>query len=58
MGHQAQKTEHCGSKRGSGAYWGRKVAAKHESNSKRRADDKDIVRNETIDEPSAPGYRR
>ena len=44
MGHEANKTEHSGPKRGSGAYWGRKVAAKHESNRKRRADGKAIVR--------------
>jgi len=36
----AKKTEHSGAKKGSGAYWGRKVAAKKESNRKRREDDK------------------
>ena len=44
MGHEAHKTEHSGSKRGSGAYWGRKAEAKHESNRKRRADSKVIIR--------------
>ena len=40
MGHGANKTEHSGAKKGSGAYWGRKVAAKKESNRKRRENDK------------------
>ncbi|MBI5641768.1 MAG: hypothetical protein HZA17_15235 [Nitrospirae bacterium] len=40
MGQNAKKTEHAGAKKGNGAYWGRKVAAKKESNRKRRAEDK------------------
>jgi len=40
MGHEAKKTEHAGSKKGNGAYWGRKVAAKKESNRLRRETDK------------------
>jgi predicted aminopeptidase len=41
---KALKTEHSGSKKGRGAYWGRKVDAKRESNGKRREDTKAIVR--------------
>lgn len=44
MGHEARKTEHAGAKKGSGAYWGRKVEAKKESNRKRRENDKGRVR--------------
>ena len=43
MGFQAKKTEHFGAKKGSGAYWGRKVDAKKESNRVRRKDDKKII---------------
>ena len=39
MANQAIKTEHAGSKKGRGAYWGRKAAAKKESNRRRRKDD-------------------
>lgn len=41
MVNQAQKTEHAGPKEGSGAYWGRKKAAKKESNRVRRETDKE-----------------
>ena len=40
MGQGAQKSEHAGAKKGRGAYWGRKVAAKKESNRVRRETDK------------------
>ena len=40
MAHNARKTEHSGSKRGRGAYWGRKAEAKKESNKRRRKDDR------------------
>lgn len=43
MGSGAKKTEHSGAKKGRGAYWGRKVAAKKESNRKRRGNDKASV---------------
>lgn len=36
MAYKAVKTEHCGGKNGSGAYWGHRVDAKKESNKKRR----------------------
>lgn len=45
MGQNAKKTEHTGAKKGDGAYWGRKVAAKKESNRKRRENDKMSVQN-------------
>jgi hypothetical protein len=32
MGYQAKKTEHAGSKKGCGAYWGRKANAKNRAN--------------------------
>jgi len=44
MGNQAKKTEHSGSKKGCGAYWGRKKDAKTESNRKRREDAKKLIR--------------
>ena len=40
MANEAQKTEHYGPKKGRGAYWGRKKAAKKESNRVRREVDK------------------
>lgn len=40
MANKAKRTEHTGAKRGKGAYWGRKVDAKRESNKIRRANDK------------------
>lgn len=43
MAYEAKKTEHAGSKKGNGAYWGRKIAAKKESNRKRRENDKTSV---------------
>ena len=36
MGYEAKQTEHCGPKRGNGAYWGYKWEAKKESNRIRR----------------------
>jgi hypothetical protein len=36
MGHEAKKTEHCGPKRGGGAFWGYRWEAKKESNRIRR----------------------
>jgi hypothetical protein len=43
MGHEAKKTEHSGSKKGNGSYWGRKRDAKMESNKKRRKDGKQAI---------------
>ncbi len=43
MGYEAKKTEHTGTKKGRGAYWGRKVDAKKQSNRKRREQDKILV---------------
>ena len=40
MAHAAVKTEHSGAKKGNGAYWGPKRAAKKESNKRRRHNDK------------------
>lgn len=36
MANKVGKTEHSGAKHGNGAYWGRKVDAKRESNKARR----------------------
>lgn len=44
MTGNAKKTEHAGSKRGHGAYWGRKVDAKRESNKVRRENASRAVR--------------
>ena len=47
MGQGAKKTEHAGAKKGNGAYWGRKVAAKKESNRQRREVDKASISEDT-----------
>ena len=44
MGYVAKKTEHCGPKRGRGAYWGFKCDAKKESNRIRRENAKREIR--------------
>ncbi len=44
MAGNARKTEHAGSKKGRGAYWGRKADAKRESNRTRREFAKRTVR--------------
>jgi hypothetical protein len=49
MGFGAKKTEHAGAKKGSGAYWGRKIAAKNESNRQRRVTDKNSVAEQSSD---------
>lgn len=46
MGFEARKTEHCGAKRGNGAYWGYKWEAKKESNRIRRENWKREIRDE------------
>lgn len=47
MGYEAKKTEHNGSKKGNGAYWGLKADAKRESNRHRREDDKKAAKEES-----------
>ena len=44
MAHLALKTEHNGSKKGRGAYYGPKVSAKKESKKLRRTNSKTIIR--------------
>ena len=44
MGYEAKKTEHSGSKKGCGAYWGLKADAKKQSNRKRREKDKILTK--------------
>lgn len=44
MDYEAKKTEHCGPKRGEGAYWGYKWEAKKESNRIRRENWKREIR--------------
>ncbi len=44
MGYEAKKTEHTVLKNGRGAYWGRKVDAKKQSNRKWREQDKTLIR--------------
>lgn len=39
MAQKARKTEHSGAKHGGGAYWGYKVDAKKDSNTRRRHND-------------------
>jgi hypothetical protein len=43
MGYEVLKTEHSGSKKGCGAYWGRKADAKKQSNRRRREQGKTII---------------
>jgi hypothetical protein len=43
MAQRARKTEHSGPKKARGAYWGRKVEAKKESNRARREQDKRAI---------------
>lgn len=43
MAGRAKETEHSGAKHGNGAYWGRKVDAKAESNKVRRLRDRITV---------------
>jgi len=40
MAYRARKTEHTGSKKAGGGYWGRRAEAKRESNRLRRETDK------------------
>ncbi len=54
MGYEAKKTEHAGCKKGTGAYWGRKAAAKKQGNRKRREHDKLLTRNELPCGKTAP----
>jgi hypothetical protein len=49
MGYEAKKTEHCGPKRGNGAYWGYKWEAKKESNRIRRENAKREIHAATAD---------
>jgi hypothetical protein len=43
MGYKTKRTEHCGAKRGKGAYWGIKRDAKKGSNKHRRQIDKSEI---------------
>ena len=54
MGYEAKKTEHCGPKRGNGAYWGYKWEAKKESNRIRRENWKREIRDEAARAESGP----
>ena len=56
MAHQAKKTEHSGPKKGRGAYWGRKKAAKKESSRVRRGNDKSSVFEQMSGESMREGY--
>ncbi len=53
MGHEEKKSEHAGARKGCGAYWGRKVVAKKESNRKRRKDDKVSIVEKSSDKDEA-----
>jgi hypothetical protein len=54
MGYEAEKTEHSGSKRGNGAYWGYKWEAKKESNRIRRENAKREIRSAVDEGPAGP----
>ena len=44
MGYKAKKTEHTGSKKGCGSYWGRNNEAKKQSKRKHRENGKMLIR--------------
>jgi hypothetical protein len=44
MAQKARKTEHSGSKKGKGAFWGRKADAKADSKKLRRSNGKAVIR--------------
>jgi hypothetical protein len=58
MGYEAKRTEHCGPKRGNGAYWGRKWEAKKESSRIRRQNWKREIRAAKGEEPETEEERR
>lgn len=47
MGYNAKKTEHCGAKRGRGAYYGHKKDAKQHSRKRRRSNAKKEIDRDT-----------
>jgi hypothetical protein len=53
VGYEAKKTEHCGPKRGNGAYWGYQWEAKKESNRIRRENWKREIRSALRDQAHA-----
>ena len=53
MANGARKTEHAGAKKGRGAYYGRKVDAKAESNRRRREDAKVEIRRQRDERASS-----
>ena len=53
MANGARKTEHAGAKKGRGGYYGRKVAAKAESNRRRREDAKVEIRRQRDERASS-----
>jgi hypothetical protein len=57
MGYEAKKTEHCGPKRGNGAYWGYKWEAKKESNRIRRENAKREIHAAAIDGSNSGDWR-
>jgi len=57
MGYEAKKTEHCGPKRGEGAYWGYKWEARKESNRIRRENAKRGIREATAVDHESMGFR-
>lgn len=57
-GVRGQKNEHCGPKRGKGAYWGHKWEAKRESNRIRRETWKGDIRTAIDDKPENKEERR
>lgn len=49
MANNTLKTEHSGPKKGNGAYFGRKIAAKHESNKSRRRNNRHMIEEQIKD---------
>jgi hypothetical protein len=58
MAYKVKKTEHAGSKKGCGAYYGRKRDAKRESTRTRRRTTRKLMQAEPADDPFLAIVRR
>ena len=58
MALRARKTEHAGPKKGRGAFYGHKAEAKHDSDRRRREDDKLAVADHDLGPARQAGLNR
>ena len=58
MALRARKTEHAGPKKGRGAFYGHKAEAKHDSNRRRREDDKLALAEHDLEPAGQAGLNR